>query len=153
MYGQLSNLYLCLELDFEGLPPWLPRCFNEWLLLCLLRCRSRCLWSPVFGLWSPRRPKIEFYFFTNNILLKKNNSNYYLHLHPHHHPQRPLAPNQTSLCPQIRLNPNPLKINMFKQLKSIVFSCPVSCSWHQTTKSQILFSPIFSTKFSQFKLP
>ena len=71
MYGQLSNLYLCLELDFEGLPPWLPRCFNEWLLLCLLRCRSRCLWSPVFGLWSPRRPKIEFYFFTNNILLKQ----------------------------------------------------------------------------------
>ena len=75
MYGQLSNLYICLELDFEGLPPWLPRCFNEWLLLCLLRCRSRCLWSPVFGLWSPRRPKnLNWIYFFQIIFYLKNNN-------------------------------------------------------------------------------
>ena len=27
----------------------------------------------------------------------------------------------------------------------------LSCSWHQTTKPPILFSPIFSTNFSQFE--
>ena len=29
--------------------------------------------------------------------------------------------------------------------------CWLSCSWHQTTKPRILFSPIFSTKFSQLE--
>ena len=32
-----------------------------------------------------------------------------------------------------------------------IFLWFISCSWHQTTKQPILFSPFFSTNFSQFE--
>ena len=37
------------------------------------------------------------------------------------------------------------------QCKNLI-SSQVSCSWHQTTQTPILFSPIISTNFSQFEL-